>query len=368
MKGKCMYSEDNFYTKATKSFINYSSNDATAIIAREHALLGLSRLIACLNYLGSPCEDVRMIALPDFTYTRNPNRWEAGFPYGCIIYIPQMDIPFIPIDFRPNCCGVTFAEIPTFNENLSNFRNRYMNVIRKYSKVDHKDLNRRNHFFAIYHNIQNNKYYCLLHCSFKFVKHTLYSEHNKLLEGIKTYNFFSQDFHYLIGKEAEEYYNMYLQLEKETLSLRSLIIHELFNDAHILLNRTHEGFMGINTYLLGAYADCIEFTYPLMLSPDSNLYVVNVNKEIELCSQRSIYCAPHGGGYALDSIVSAHISNNRENDEEYVLQFSNNCSFLTNNILDMPFNYRNNTAHDWCTKYSIAEIKETLLPIINLKL
>lgn len=364
-----MYTEDYFYSKAIHSFIDYSSNDATSTIAREHALFGLSRLISCLNYLGYPYEDVRMIALPDFTYTRNPSRWEAGFPYGCIIHIPQYEIPFVPIDFRPNCCGVTFAEIPTFNESLNDFRNRYFNVIRKYSKVDQKDLNRRNHFFAIYHNMQNNKYYCLLHCSFKFVKHALYSEHNKLLEGIKTYNFLSHDFHYLLGKEAEEYYHMYLQLEKETMALRARIIHELFNNAHILFNRTHEGFMGINTYLLGAYADCIKFTYPLMLSPDSNLYVINVNREIELCSRKSIYCAPHGGGYALDSIVSAQSFSNIEgNTEEYILQYPNNCLFLTNNILDMPFNYRNNTVYDWCSKYCIAETKEVLLPIINLKL
>ena len=94
MKGKCMYSEDNFYTKATKSFINYSSNDATAIIAREHALLGLSRLIACLNYLGSPCEDVRMIALPDFTYTRNPNRW-TGRMRESILILSKLLIPMV---------------------------------------------------------------------------------------------------------------------------------------------------------------------------------------------------------------------------------------------------------------------------------
>ena len=361
--------EDFFYSKAIKCFINYSTNDATASIAREHGLLGLTRLIACLNHLGYSYENVRMIALPDFTYTRNPNRWKAGFPYGCIIYIPEYEVPFIPIDFRPNCCGVVFAEIPTFNEQLDDFRNRYFGIIRKYSKIDYKDLNRRNHFFAIYQNIHNNKYYCLLHCSFKFVKNALYSEHNKLLDGIKTYKFLSYDFPYLIGKEAKEYYDMYLQLEKETISLRALIIKELFNDAQILFNGTHEGFMGINIFLLGAYANFTEFTYPLMLSPDSNLYIMNVNKEIELCPQKSVYCAPHGGGYTLNSIVSAHIlSNDNESDEEYILHYPNNSSFLTNNILDMPFNYRNYMAYDWYSKYSIAQINETLLPIINLKL
>jgi len=364
-----MHTEEFFYSEATKRFIDYSSKDATAIIAHEHGILGLARLIACLDSLGLDYNETFMIALPDFTYTRNPNRWGAGFPYGCIVNIPKSDTPFIPIDFRPNCCGVVFAEIPDFSQNLEDFRDNYYTVINKYEKIHTNDLNRRNHFLAIYRSKKNNKYYCLLHCSFKYVKQSLYSEHNPAIKGVKVFNYLSKNFHYLINEDAIEYYNAYKQYEKDTLHLRKMIIKELFNDAQILFNKTHEGFLDNNTLLLGAYANDEKFTYPLMLSPESNLYIVCVEKAIKIGSGNSLYCAPHGGGYALDAVISAQkLNKSCAPQEEYLLKYSNNCAFVTNNILDMPFNYRSNTANDWCSKYSMASIKDILIPLINLKL
>ncbi|MCC8046976.1 MAG: hypothetical protein LIP12_16085 [Clostridiales bacterium] len=364
-----MYSEEDFYSLAVKNFINFSSGDATSVIARDHGLIGFARLLACLHYCGIECEETHMIALPDFTYTRNLNRWAAGFPYGCVISLPQTSIPFIPIDFRPNCCGVIFAEIPSFTYELGDLRKCYIQIRRQHENINENDLNKRNHFLGIYESRNTQKLYVLLHCSFKFVKERLYSEHNAFIDGVKSFDYLSGTLQYLTEKSAESYYKEYVAFEKETLPLREIIIQELFPDSHILFNRTHEGFFDISTILLGAYADNESITYPLMLSPEKDLYVINSYKKIKI-GCRDILCAPHGGGYALASVSSANSYYNdlSTNNETFLLGFENNCSFLTNNILDMPFNYRNSTIYDWCERYNMATVTDVLRPIINLKL
>lgn len=157
------------YNKSLKNFIDMSSGDPTAIIAKEHGLMGLTRLIMCMDKLGLNTDNNYFIALPDYTYTRNALRWNSGFPYGCIIYIDQIE-PFIPIDFRPNCCGVVFAEISEDDYDLVKLKNTYHSLLHSYSDLDSTDFNRRNHFFGIYRNEQTNKYYFLIHGSFMFAK------------------------------------------------------------------------------------------------------------------------------------------------------------------------------------------------------
>ena len=41
---------------------------------------------------------------------------------------------------------------------------------------------------------------------------------------------------------------------------------------------------------------------------------------------------------------------------------------ITNNIIDMPFNYRNNAVQLWKDKYNVCQIVLELIPIINLKI
>lgn len=357
--------KEKYYLEAVHHFIDYTTGDATSTIAYEQGIIGLTRIIACLDSIGLPYDKTYMIALPDFTFTRNKKRWDAGFPYGCVIRINNnKDIPFIPFDFRPNCCGIIFAEISEFHQDLDFLANKYFEIIHKLQNVEPCDLNRRNHFIAVYCDQLTNKYYCLIHCSFKFVKQKLYSEHNsKLLECMKSFDFMSGTIHYFIGDVATEYYRNYTDLQEKTLTLRETILKELFPNSNVLFHQTHEGFWDQNTILLGSYAANSAFEYPLMLCPNSNLYMIHVNRRIDIPSEENFFCAPHGGGYELSSIVSADKINS-----EYLLKYPNGCQFLTNNIIDMPFNYRNGITFDWCEKYSMGEVTHILTPIINLKI
>ena len=352
----------SFYNMAREKIIDFSSKDPAAIIAREQGVLGLTRILMCMESLGLDSSDVFLVALPDFTYTRNMSRWNAGFPYGCIITLGKTNPLFIPIDFRPNCCGVIFVKIQGSIGDGINYVKKYHEFINRNDEIAKTDFNRRNHFIGIYEDKLTGEYYGLIHGSFAFIKKAMYSEHNERLYQItKKQQILGSQFLYLQGKEAEEYYNEYMCMEKKSIEYRRQIAEYIFTDCKIIFHGIHEGFHGKNTILLGAYASCIPFEYPMMLSPEMNLPIVLSNIPVEL-GKNKFFCAPHGGGYGLSNVQSAeHMEN------EYLLKFGNGSKMITNNIIDMPFYYRNNVDEVWCSEYRMGMPKQELVPIYNFK-
>lgn len=351
----------DFYRLAQDKFIDLSSGDPTAVIAKEHGILGLTRLLVCMDSLGIDIEPVSFVALPDFTYTRNSSRWNAGFPYGCIITLGDSNSSFIPIDFRPNCCGVICVKLNNFVKETDYYIKNFNSLVKNHDEIDKTDFNRRNHFIGIYKS--NNEYYGLIHGSFKFIKEAMYSNHNKeLYHRIKKMEILGSEISYLIGNEADEYYNYYLSLEQKSIEYRTQIAECLFPNSEVIFHKIHEGFFSKNTILLGAYADNKPFSYPLMLSPEINLPLVTVNTPVSTNSG-SFYCAPHGGGYGLSNVQQAKYVEN-----EYTLIYSNGASMITNNIIDMPFFYRKNVGEIWCERYKMGEIERNFQPIYNFKI
>lgn len=355
------------YSIAVRRFYDYSTGDPTSVIAREHGLIGFTRIITCMQHIGLNHLNIDFIALPDFTFTRNKFRWNAGFPYGCIIRFHKDEVPFIPVDFRPNCCGVIFAELPEFNDSALTLQQKYHDIVCSYSDIDSSDLNRRNHFMGIYKNENNQKFYFLLHGSFEFAKKALYSEKNETLAlGMKSEMVMGEPFSYLIGHQAKAYYDNYKKFETLTIQYRELITKTLFPNAKIIFHRTHEGFNELHTILLGAYADNKPFDCPIMLAPECDLVLIKNNKPIQIDDKPSLYCAPHGGGYAIGELSMAkRIDFNLEG--MYVLTYPNNSEMFTNSILDLPFYYRTQSERVWCEKYHMANELLRLKPILNLK-
>lgn len=355
-----------YYNESIKHFIDLSTKDATANIAKEHGIIGLTRLNICMEKLDLDISNNFFIALPDFTYTRNALRWNAGFPYGCIINIGQT-IPFIPIDFRPNCCGIIFAEVPNQDYDIEQIQKKYLEIINSYDDINPNDFNKRNHFFGLYYNAKKNTYYFLIHGSFSFAKKSLYSEKNDdLMARVCSIDILGTPFHFLKNDDASLYYNKYLYFEKKSMYYRELILKELFPEAQILFHRTHEGFMDMGTILLGAYADNLPFMCPIMLSPEEDLPITNINEPVEISPNKILFCAPHGGGYALSSVISSEKCNGSTNN--YIVTYTNKSKMLTNNIIDMPFYYRGDSAYKWCNEYKKGVIVDKLTPVFNLKI
>lgn len=354
-----------YYNKARNSIIDMSSKDVTSIIALERSYVGVTRILICLEKLGISEGNCYMTALPDFTYTKHEDRWKAGFPYGCIFNIKSNNIPFVPLDLKPNCCGVIFAEIAPLNDDLYSLKKRLYDTISNYEKIDETDFKRGNHFIGIYEHL--NKYYLLIHGSLDYVKSKLYNDRNEqLLKKVRKYNILGTDFCFFIDDEAELYYHEYLKCEKTTIQYRELLAKKMFPEANILFNMTHEGFFGINTILLGAYASNLPFSCPLMMSPGTDLSLINVTKPINI-SDKKIYCSPHGGGYAFCEVsgikkVSINISS------EYILTYPNGLELLSDDILRLPYYYRTNTDECWCKQHNMGSIVNKFRPLINLKI
>lgn len=360
-------SELYLYKQAITRIHDLSTNDPTASIAKEKAILGLTRILICMDKLDIDFGATQLIALPDFTYTRNALRWEAGFPYGCIAYIDSKELPFIPIDFRPNCCGVLLGEIKGFDGNLMALRDKYYAFIQANDEIDATDFRRKNHFLGLYKQEGTDSYYFLMHGSFKFAKTGLYSEKNELIrEQVKTFEILGKPFNYLSNGSATDYYECYMEYEQKTFAYREEIAKTLFPGIEIIFHRTHEGFYDMNTILLGAYAEIHPFICPLMLAPECDLHLVNTSRPIAISENRALFCSPHGGGYALYAVASAQKVGS-QTDDDVLLGFDNASKMVTNLVIDMPFYYRTNVPHYWCNEYKLGSIHSTLKPIANLK-
>lgn len=354
------------YNEAKQSILDLSTHDATSIIALERGYIGITRILICLHEIGVIYGKCKMVALPDFTYTKHMDRWQAGFPYGCVVSIDSNGIPFIPIDFRLNACGVLLAEMTSLPYELHEIKQKLNTIMLSHREFNESDFKRGNHFIGIYEAV--GKYYLLVHGSLDSVKSLLYVERNKhLLNKVKYRDILGCNFGYLIENDAEKYYAEYLKCETQTMYFREILAQELFPDSKVIFNRTHEGFHKIDTFFLGGYVSSIPFSCPIMMSPGSNLSIIHVDKSIQLLGNH-LYYSPHGGGYALCEVIDAKTFGLDPISGCYTLAYSNGAQLLSDDILKMPFYYRTNTDQCWCYLYNMGHIEQYLRPIYNLKI
>lgn len=368
---------DGLYKHAIDKFIDLSTQDVTSQISKEHSINGLMKILSCYHDNKIHYDDVNLIALPDFTFTRNKLRWDSGFAYGCI-YLMQPEVePIIPLDCRPNCCGVILAKIPEWNDKKGNFCNKMLEIIHSFNEINIEDFKRRNHFVAVLKD-SNDNYYALFHGSFAKVKSGtnglpgLYSEKTDHWDSKiqKSINF--PDFSYLIGEDALEYFQVYKKHESFTIRYRETIFHELFDGKmEAVFNSTHEGLHDINTILMGGYASHELFECPIMQSPESTLPIVLNDKSIKELTKnkidRKLYCSPHGGGYMWPYAEKAAIEKQTGMNYTKITMKDNQAVMYCDNIGDMPFHYRKDVANFWSLEKGACKISNTLTPVFFAK-
>jgi len=366
----------NFIEMAKKTSIDYSTGDLTAQIAYSNAIKGYSRILSCLSDKNILGEHSKLISLPDFTFTRNKNRWNAGFSNGYILHIDSMK-PFVPVGFRPNNCGVVVSKInETFDcSDIEDFSEDYERKIKGIIELDSDDISRKNHFFGVYFNADDNSYYALLHCSFNFVKtgYTAFCADYKGIsiddcsywnERIKKDVYEGEILQYLIDDDAVEYYETYKHMEVFSKDIRKKIILEIFPKSEIIFNDVHQGFLDDKTILLGAYASYAPFSCPIMIAATEKLPLVDVTKPIKF-GDKSIYCAPHGCGYMLWGIDGTITS-----DENHISIISSNSNFKMKiiNPFDWPYVYRLDAHKLWCDIHNMGVIRKQFEALANFRI
>jgi len=359
------------YEMSENSIMDYTDHDVTAAVMREYAIKGMYRIHSCLNELGLLGENSKLFALPDFTFSRSDYRFKAGFPYGTLIYIDSKKEPFIPIDFRPNCCGIVFVELADYERDVARLAEKISKIETCTLNITGDDLRRGNHFIGIYKNVNNQKCYAIIHNSFEFVK-TGYNETPGLYidktdywnSSVQKHNVAGEEFLYLIGEQAINYYRSYLEHEIHSKQLKAELASYLFEDCTIIFNETHEGFFDIDTIMLGTYAQRATFTCPIMLSANDNLPLFDVRKPLPSLPT-DVFACPHGGGYSI-----LHLNSGNYNAEQniYTVQFLNGAEMTTSDLRKLNFDYRSNAAKVWSDTHGFGEVLELLATIKNFKI
>ena len=366
------------YREALQRFHDLSTGDTAAMLAKENALIGLTRLVQCYTENGLDFDSLALFALPDFTFTRNEYRWNAGFSYGCILWLPNQTTPIIPLQFRPNCCGTIVVRTPEWHEDQHHeIFNRLPEVLRSFDGVDYGDFTRSNHFLAVLRDDTSGETYLLFHGSFAAVKEGhqkgvgLYIEKtsywNDRIRGLSD----NQDFKYLIGADAQYYYEVYQAHERFTMSLRERIMAALVPKQDVVFHRVHEGFSTMNIVLLGAYVDTAPFQCPIMLSAEVNLPLINVSRSLGdiagLPAYRPYYVSPHGGGYMLPNIESAARSDKVRGKGFTLTSKNTHSTYYCSDIINLPYSYRTDVAEIWCRKHGAGAVAQSLRPLTYLK-
>lgn len=362
----------SIYQYANANIIDYTGKDSTSNLLKEYAVFGMYNLLSAINEIGGSIENTKLIALPDFTFSRNEYRWKAGYPYGSIICIDSNDIPFIPLGFRPNCCGITMCKISKKSITPEKVIKKVQQLSNLQLDLSNDDLKRGNHFIGIYYDNVANEYYAIIHGSFSFVK----SGYNTLpgLYIDKT-NYWNPQkrtlqtkyttFEYLVEEAAIEYYNVFKEFENITKTNRKKIAEFIFEDCEVIFNETHEGLFDSHIITLGAYIMNHPFVCPIMLSAESKLPIVKIKNPVIANKNTSIYACPHGGGYYLSNISAGHY--NGENSK-YELTYINNAKLITSDIRNLIYTYRTNTDDIWINTYNFGDYENELKTYYNFKL
>ena len=346
--------------------INVSSNDATTNMLRLYFEKSVANILDTLHCIGLFGSNIRFIMLPDFTFSKNEYRLSAGITNGTIMQLDTNGVPFVPIEFRPNCCGVTLGKIKKWNGNIDDIfrRMKYLKDILK-NNINVVDMCKSNHFLGIYWDKIENEYYILLHCSFDFVKAGtnevpgLYPERtNHWASHINK----SSTIPFLIGEVAEQYFQVYKQHEINTKKIRRLIIETLFPNIETIFNETHEGFHDISTFIYGAYVSSDSFFAPIMLSQEQSLPLIQTVKVVDGIN---LYCSPHGGGYSINNIV---MGNYNATTNWFEINFNNDVKSYVSDIRSLEHSYRTDTANIWSNEYGFSETLKELIPLYNIKL
>ena len=359
----------SIYEYANKNIIDFTGPDSTADLLKEYAVYGMYNLLSAIDDIGGSVENTKMFALPDFTFSRNEHRWKAGYPYGSVICLDSKKIPFMPLGFRPNCCGITMCKVPYDSINPQVILRKVRELPNLKLDIGSDDLKRGNHFIGTYYDEKKSDYYAVIHGSFSFVK----SGYNDLPglyidktdywdEKKKVFKTKYTSFDFLVDESAIEYYNTFKKFEEITKENRRKITEFLFDGCEIVFNETHEGLFDSQTIALGAYIMNHPYTCPIMLAAESDMPIVEINQTI---STLPLFVCPHGGGYLLTKIKEAHYNATNSN---YELIYENNARLITSDIRNLIHTYRTNTDKIWIESYGFGSRKTELKTIYNFKL
>ena len=329
-------------------------DDGSSKLAVANSKYGLAKIHYAQQSLGFE-PNACFIATPDQTITRNDYRWNFGSTYGGKYVWGKGNDKIIFPDLKPNSCGIIVGalnELPNEKEIIERvigLRNdeTYLNDI----KIKW-DFEKSNHFIDIYekklvtpnkemeeensvqfnnaqNKIENYKYFFMIHCSapeMKKVSPGMYIDDSKELQNMcEVISTPFGDCNVLLDDSAVKYYDFCKKANDFSQQRRVLAGEKIFGDFEVISNANHQGMLNdMNSILLGAQSTKDFPLLPIVLKADAIAYLamglpnfseeqIEENGWSKRAEHRELSSTilnsnimPHGGGYALEDILSVN--------------------------------------------------------------
>ncbi len=385
---------------ARKHIFSLGVKDSGSKIGIQVMTFGLAKLHFLQESLGLK-PNAFFVGAPDVTITRNIYRFNAGIGYGGIISWGNNKEELIPLDLKPNACGMLIGGIyylPQYEkllQSLVDLKNDLGEIAGTHIKWD---FNASNHFinlFKVVDNVNLPPYIFVIHGAGNEFRGDndeqfgLYIDKSKILKSMAhTLETPFGEINYLIGKNAKEYLTFYKMVEEFTKQRRNYVAHQLFGDFTSITNQNHQGLTGLNEIVLGCHKFTDEETvFPLMLRADRPGYLIsgknNLTKEqIERLgfTQRALNLdlyerllktniLPHGGGYYFPDVLD--ITQVWEIDDKRYYELSTTTGMgkkIVQHVHELPYEYRGQQVLTQTLDLSLANVNATLIPIYTLKI
>ena len=392
--------KDKRLERAGQLIFSLGINDSGAKLAKKTMAYGLAKIHCLQEHLGYE-PNAFFVGTPDLTITRNIYRFTNGIGYGGMISWGEGEDPFIPVDIKPNACGMLIGGL----ENYIDYK-ELISALDELKKDPGEiegtsikwDFNKSNHFINLFKVEGNNQlppYIFVLHGAGDEFREDndgqfgLYIDKSKILqsrsERLETpYG----DINYICGEDADKYLHFYRSVEAFTQLRRAYVAGKLFGNYQLISDETHQGLTGLNEVILGCHKVNDNNTlFPLMLRADRPGYLLkgisNNNEGLidkmgfsNRAKQYGVYhrlletnLLPHGGGYTFPDIVDV--------DEIIEINYRryfklNTVSGLGKKIIqhprEIPYQYRGQEVLSRTMELEIGEIVAKLTPLFTLKI
>ena len=315
--------------EAANHIYDFGSQDASDILAKLNLKHGLAKLIWVLRKHKVDTENLFAVTSPDSGITRNKERWQAGFSYGCLLRWPSKEeagSAFAFPEIRPNACGMLVAklnEIPSLNELCERLHKIEKEGVEVESERLKLNVGISNHFIELCKVEESNSpelkpgdNVAVIHTSPSEFKSWLYDYKSWEAKGGTNEDTPFGPLLVLQGQLAEEYINAYQQIERFSYHKRLVLAKHLFKDFEVISNPTHQGLFGANEARLGLYSfENQDELLPLTFRWDIHVYLIKPEANIteELLDKeglkhlppakkdflKNLNMLPHGGGYEI---------------------------------------------------------------------
>lgn len=318
--------------EAREHILSIGIDDASLVVSKINASVGLGKILYYLKKSGISSGKTFCLFTPDGGITRNKGRWMSGFSYGCLIRWPAPEDcgeQFIFPEIKPNACGMLVARIEKMISKEALYER--LNILNQNGfEINNRkiilNLGISNHFIEVcrvkksnINRINKDSYIILIHTSPSELKSELYDFEALKEKGAKLVETPLGSLLVIKGKQAEEYYQTFLEIDEFGRKKREMIARKICGDIELISNFTHQGLFARNEARLGLYKMSLdqENLYPMtfrwdiknfLIKPVQNISNKNIKKfgllkqirnlEIDNIIE-NINVLPHGGGYSI---------------------------------------------------------------------